>query len=132
MVVRRIETGFEWGGTGKWLTGALAGAVGAIVASLILYVTGAFHPSEVGVEALGILFMPGAVFGLTYTAIVSFGRLTDLAESPWTGMMLGFVYGILFGLTTVVGGSLSQSNILASVAFGSLIGVVYALSPYTR
>jgi hypothetical protein len=132
MVVGRLETGFEGVDPGRWLTGAVAGAVGAVVGSLVLYVTGSFDPSAVGVEALGVLFVPGAVFGLLYAGIVGFGRLAALAATPRTGALLGLAYGFLFGLTTLVGGSTDTSTLLAGVAFGCVIGVLFALSPYTR
>lgn len=115
---------------GKWLTGALAGAVGAVAASIVLYATDAFELSNVGIEAVGILFMPGAVFGLLYTALVSIEWLREPASVPQTGIVVGLLYGIAFSLTTLVSGSFDVGSLLAGVTFGVTIGVLYAISPY--
>lgn len=116
---------------GKWLTGAVAGAVGAFAASIVLFATDAFELSELGIEAVGILFMPGAVFGLLYAGLASIERLRSLTSEPQTGVVVGLLYGIAFSLTTLVGGSFSVSSLLAGVTFGVTIGVVYAISPST-
>lgn len=130
MKTERLEFAHAGINHGKWLTGALAGAVGAFAASIVLFATGAFELSTLGIEAVGILFMPGAVFGLLYTALVSFERLREPASEPKTGIVIGLLYGIAFSLTTLVGGSFDVSSLLAGVTFGVTIGVLYALSPY--
>jgi len=132
MGIKRNESGLLSRGTGRWLTGGVAGAIGAVGAALLLYVMSSFHPSDVGIEAIGILFMPGAVFGLLYAGIVSLGGFGELARTPRTGVLLGFGYGLLFGLSTVIGGSFTLSTVVAGVLFGCLIGGLYAVSPYTR
>lgn len=117
---------------GKWLTGAVAGSLGALVATGVLYATGSFDPSTVTVEALGVLFMPGAVFGLVYTAIASVDRVAPLAAAPTTGLGLGLLYSTVFWVTTLIGNSFSVGGLLAGLAFGSTIGILYALSPYVE
>lgn len=117
---------------GKWLTGAGVGAVGAVAASVVLFAMGAFDLSTVTVEMLGVLFMPGAVFGLLYTAIASFERIAPLTTKPQTGVVLGLLYGILFWLTTIIGDAFSLGGFLAGVTFGIVIGLLYAVSPYVE
>lgn len=114
---------------GRWLTGAGAGAVGAVAASIVLFATGGFDLSTVSVEMLGVLFMPGAVFGLFYAALAGIERLSVLAAEPVTGLGLGVVYGLGFWLTTVVGSSFDLGGLLAGVAFGVVVGLLYAVSP---
>lgn len=117
---------------GKWLTGAGVGAVGAVAASVVLFAMGASDLSTVTVEMLGVLFMPGAVFGLLYTAIASFERIAPLTTKPQTGVVLGLLYGILFWLTTIIGDAFSLGGFLAGVTFGIVIGLLYAVSPYVE
>lgn len=118
---------FAWG---RWLTGAVTGAIAAAVAALVLYSFGTFEVSDVGVETLGILIMPGAAFGLLYAAIASIDRVSTLSQRPGFGLVVGLGFGILFWLTTVIGQSFNLSGLLAGLTFGGVIGVLYALSPF--
>lgn len=115
---------------GKWLTGAGVGAVAAVAASIILLATGTFDPSAVTIEVLGVLIMPGAVFGLLYAGLTSVGRLTDLATESRTGVVLGLIYGILFWGTTIIGDAITIGGLLASITFGVILGELFAVSPY--
>lgn len=117
---------------GTWLTGAAAGAVGAAVASVMLYASGAFDPAAVGIGAVGVLFMPGAVFGLIYAGLARLDRLSALAREPETGVLLGLGYGFLFWVTTVVGSEFAPSGLLAGLTFGVVIGFLFAVSPYVE
>lgn len=121
--------GIEWG---PWLTGAVAGAIAAAVALLVLFAMGTFELSDTGLEILGILIMPGAVFGLLYAGVASIKRVSPLARRPGFGVVLGLAYGILFWLTTVIGQSFSLSGLLAGLTFGVVIGVLYAISPFVE
>lgn len=103
--------------------------MGAVAASVVLFAAGSFEPSTMSVEMLGVLFVPGAVFGLFYAALVSIDRLAVLAAEPVTGLGLGVVYGLGFWLTTVVGSSFELGGLLAGVTFGVVIGLLYAVSP---
>lgn len=116
---------------GKWLTGASAGAVGAAIASGILIAMGATALAELTAGSLGVLLVPGAVFGLLYAAIASVPTVSRLATEPRTGFALGLGYGLLFWVTTVVVGTVTASGLLASLAFGTVIGLLYAVSPYS-
>lgn len=115
---------------GKWLTGAGAGAVGAVAGSLVLFALGAFELSDVTVEVLGILVMPGAVFGLVYATIASIDTVAARATEPRTGVVVGLSYGVLFWVTTIVGDSITASGLLAALTFGVVLGLLYAVSPY--
>lgn len=114
----------------KWLTGAGAGAAAAAMASVVLIGMGATEPSELTVGSIGVLLMPGAAFGLLYAGIASVPPITALATEPRTGVVVGVGYGILFWVTTIVGGAITTSGLLASLAFGVVIGLLYAISPY--
>lgn len=115
---------------GRWATGACAGAVGAAVASIVLFAAGTADPAEVGVEALGVLLVPGAVFGLLYAGLASLPRVATYASRPRTGVLVGAGYGVLFWTTTVAGGGISGGVFVACLAFGTVVGVLYAVSPY--
>lgn len=124
-----IATGVGGIDAARWLTGAGAGAVGAVAGSLVLFAAGAFEVSELSVEALGVLFVPGAAFGLVYAGIAGVDRIAGLAAEPRTGGAVGLVYGVLFWATTLIGGSVTVGGLLAGLAFGATIGVLYACSP---
>lgn len=117
---------------GEWLSGAGAGAVGAAAATVVLYATGAFYLSEVTVGVVGVLVMPGAAFGLIYAALARVDRVAALATEPRTGALLGLGYGVLFWLTTIVGGSITPGGLLGGLTFGVVIGLLYARSPYVE
>lgn len=122
-------TGLDRINAGKWLTGAGAGSVGAVVASLVLFALGAFQLSDLTPEAIGIVLMPGAVFGLVYAGIASFDTVGALAKTPRTGVVVGLGYGLLFWMTTIIGNSITASGLLAAFTFGVVIGLLYAVSP---
>lgn len=130
MAGESTQTGYSRINGGKWATGAGAGAVAAAVASGILIGSGATDPAALTLKSLGVLLMPGAVFGLLYTGIASLPPLTTIATQPRTGVVMGVGYGILFWMTTILGGTITTSGLLASLAFGVVIGLLYALSPY--
>lgn len=123
-------SGLERINAGKWLTGAGAGAVGAVAGSLVLFALGAFELADVTVEALGILVMPGAVFGLVYAGIASIDAIAARATEPRTGVLVGLGYGGLFWVTTIIGDSITASGLLAALTFGVVLGLLYAVSPY--
>ena len=116
---------------GRWLTGAVAGAAGAAVAAIILIGVGLVDPVDLGVEAMGVLLMPGAVFGLAYAGLATVPRVADLAAAPATGTALGLGYGVLFWLSTLLTGPATTSGLLASLAFGAVVGLLYGASAYT-
>lgn len=118
-----------WGrDVGKWMTGAVAGAISVLLAFGVRVALGA--PGDVTtVQILGILLMPGAVFGLIYTGIVSISRLNSYATEPQTGVLLGLVFGLLFWVTTIIGSTVTIHGLAGGVSFGLGIGVLYAVSP---
>jgi hypothetical protein len=117
---------------GKWLTGAGAGAIGAALAWVLLIAMGETALSDISVESLGVLLMPGAVFGLVYAGFASLDRVSALATEPRTGAVLGLGYGLLFWVTTIIGSAISPSGLLVGVTFGTSIGLLYAVSPYVE
>lgn len=123
-------TGLDRINPGKWLTGAGAGAVGAVAGSFVLFALGTVELSDITPEMLGILVMPGALFGLLYAGIASIGVVASLATEPRTGGVVGLGYGVLFWVTTIIGDSITASGLLAALTFGIVIGLLYAVSPY--
>ena len=116
---------------GRWLTGGVAGAAGAAVAAGILIGVGPVVPADLGVEAMGVLLMPGAVFGLAYAGLATVPQVADVATDPATGLVLGLGFGVLFWLSTLLTGPVTTSGLLASLAFGAVLGLLYGASPYT-
>ena len=116
---------------GRWLTGAVAGAAGAAVAAIILIGVGPVDPVDLGGEAMGVLLMPGAVFGLAYAGLATVPQVADVATDPATGLVLGLGFGVLFWLSTLLTGPVTTSGLLASLAFGAVLGLLYGASPYT-
>ena len=115
----------------RWLTGAVAGAGGAVVAAGILIGIGPVDPAELGPEAAGVLLVPGAVVGLAYAGLATVNRVADVATDQATGLALGLGLGVLFWLSTLLTGPVTASGLLASLAFGAVVGLLYASSPYT-
>ncbi|PSP99869.1 hypothetical protein BRC94_06445 [Halobacteriales archaeon QS_5_70_17] len=129
-MIESIAAGTERIDPGRWLTGAVAGAIGAVAGSLVLFAAGAFEVSELSVEVLGVLFVPGAAFGLVYAGIAGVDRIASLAADPRTGGAVGIAYGVLFWATTLTGGPATAGGLLSGLAFGGTIGVLYARSPF--
>lgn len=116
---------------GRWVTGAVAGAISVLLAFGVRVAFGA--PGDVTtVQLLGILLMPGAIFGLIYTGIVSISSLNSYAMEPQTGILLGLIFGLLFWVTTIIGSTFTIHGLAGGLTFGLGIGFLYAVSPYVE
>lgn len=115
---------------GAIAAGALAGAVGAAIAAGVLIAMDTTLLTTLGGDALGVLLMPGAVFGALYALLAQIPLIADLATEPRTGLLVGVGYGLLFWSTTIPGGANPQRTLVASLVFGAVIGLLYASWPY--
>ncbi len=146
------------GGSGArtWATGGIAGVIAAVVAGAVIYfgfdpdILTEGIPSGVGAEGAlagwGTFLVIGLILGLVYTAVVRLQPLADWAVLPNTGIYLGVVYGLVIWVLAMIavplwggdgtGGigeyALNLQGVLSFALLGIVIGLVYAMSPYTR
>lgn len=139
-----------------WLTGIVAGLVGAVVTGVVIQfgfdptVLSEGIPAGFGVSGLAVgwvvFLVIGAVLGLVYTALALVDRVGAYAALPKTGTYLGLLYGLVIWVLAVIvvplwvgagtgeigGYAINLQGVLSFALLGIIIGLVYGLSPYTE
>lgn len=140
-------------GLSNWLTGIIAGLLSALLTGLVIQfgfdpaILSEGIPAGFGTSGLAIgwsIFLAiGIIAGLVYTLLAHLNQLKQIAAQPDSGVYLGAAYGIVLWLVAViivpawVGAgqigtyAVNLRGVASFVLFGILIGLVYAVSPYT-
>lgn len=138
-----------------WLTGIVAGLLGAVLTGLVIQfgfdptVLSEGIPSGFGTSGLTtgwVIFLAiGAVLGLVYTALAMIERVGEYAVLPRTGTYLGLLYGLVIWVLAVIvvplwvgsgagdigAYAVNVRGLLSFALLGIVIGLVYGVSPYT-
>lgn len=137
-----------------WLTGAVAGVISAVLTALVLLgfdrsilVSGIPAVVDASGLAAGFAVMGGIglLAGLGYVALAQFTPLARYARVPDTGAPLGLAYGLLLWLVAALAVPLALGTpglevgtygvtlqgVVSFALFGTVIGLVYGMSPYT-
>lgn len=141
-------------GASAWLSGAVGGLVSAAVTAIVLLgfdraILSAGIPAVLDASGLGagfaVLLAIGLLAGLGYAALAGVTPLRPYAAVPDTGAPLGLAYGLLlwvvalFAVPLALGGpgldigtyGLTLQGLVSFALFGTVIGLVYGMSPYT-
>lgn len=138
-----------------WITGIVAGLVSAIITGIIIQfgfdpaILSSGIPAGFGVSGLSVgwaIFIGiGIILGLIYAGVTRIGRLAGLVGRPRTGVYIGIGYGLVLWVLAVIlvpilvgsgaGGvgeyAVNLRGVLSFALLGIIIGLVYAVSPYT-
>lgn len=138
-----------------WLTGVAGGLAAAVVTGLVIQfgfdptVLSSGIPGGFGLSGLvsgwAIFLVLGAVFGAVYAGFARAAHLRERAALPGPGVALGLGYGLVLWVLAVVvvplwlGGGLADvgtyavtlRGVVAFALLGTIIGLVYGVSPYT-
>lgn len=141
-------------GTYGLLTGVAGGLLATVVTGIVIQfgldpailsdgIAGGFGRSGL-VAGWAILLATGLLIGLAYAAVATTDRLHTYAAVPGTGAALGFVSGLLLWVLAVVfvplwvGGvsdigtyAVTARGVLSFALLGTVLGLVYGISPYT-
>lgn len=138
-----------------WLTGVAGGLAAAIVTGLVIQV--GFDPTVLssgipggfglsGLAAGWAIFVGlGALFGAAYAGVARIEQLRERAALPGPGAALGLFYGLVLWVLAVIvvpvwlGGGLAEvgtyavtlQGVVSFALLGTIIGLVYGVSPYT-